>query len=164
MNWSTNEVFNLASKAARGGGAPPAQAAQFGKAALQHLWKSHDAEPLVSALRQLPNGPILDLPVYFMHLVEGAKEDVALGALPENVRLDVLKCYLAALPYAFEILEAESSLRLYLDVLTPVELPSRVNVPQPLTDLMQELAAKTYVPESEASRLSGAGAGLTDND
>ena len=31
-------------------------------------------------------------------------------------------------------------------------------------DRLLELAAHTYVPESEASRLSGAGAGLVDND
>lgn len=29
---------------------------------------------------------------------------------------------------------------------------------------IKQLAAKTYVPESEASKLGGAGAGLTDND
>ena len=33
-----------------------------------------------------------------------------------------------------------------------------------LWDRLLELAAHTYVPESEASRLSGAGAGLVDND
>lgn len=30
--------------------------------------------------------------------------------------------------------------------------------------IWRDLAAKTYVPESDASRLAGAGAGLTDND
>lgn len=39
-----------------------------------------------------------------------------------------------------------------------------VTVPQDDWDIWQGLAAKTYVPETEASRLAGAGAGLTDND
>ncbi len=33
-----------------------------------------------------------------------------------------------------------------------------------LYEHLDRLAAKTYVPETDASRLSGAGAGLTDND
>ena len=43
-------------------------------------------------------------------------------------------------------------------------MPARLTLPAPLADKMMALAARTYVPETEASRLSGAGAGLTDND
>ena len=43
-------------------------------------------------------------------------------------------------------------------------IPGPVTVPQADWDIWQGLAAKTYVPETEASRLAGAGAGLTDND
>ncbi len=39
-----------------------------------------------------------------------------------------------------------------------------VTVSELLWDQLAALAAKTYVPATEASRLSGAGAGLTDND
>lgn len=50
------------------------------------------------------------------------------------------------------------------DSFTAPMQPERVEVdPQHWADL-QSLAAKTYVPESEASRIAGAGAGLTDND
>ena len=42
--------------------------------------------------------------------------------------------------------------------------PGPFTVPQADWDVWLALAAKTYVPESEASRLAGAGAGLTDND
>lgn len=45
---------------------------------------------------------------------------------------------------------------------------SQVRPPAPipfnLIKLLEKMASKTYVPESEASRLKGAGAGLTDND
>ena len=37
-------------------------------------------------------------------------------------------------------------------------------IPIKLIKLLEKMASKTYVPESEASRLKGAGAGLTDND
>lgn len=40
----------------------------------------------------------------------------------------------------------------------------RIIFPQETYDALIGLAARTYVPESDASRLSGAGAGLTDND
>ncbi len=42
--------------------------------------------------------------------------------------------------------------------------PERVSVAPALLTGLQDFAANTYVPESEASRLAGAGAGLTDND
>ena len=40
----------------------------------------------------------------------------------------------------------------------------RLHHADPIACRRAELAAKTYVPETEASRLAGAGAGLTDND
>lgn len=43
-------------------------------------------------------------------------------------------------------------------------LPERLEVPEKFISLLQTLAQKTYVPSSVASRASGAGAGLTDND
>ncbi len=42
--------------------------------------------------------------------------------------------------------------------------PGPVTVPAQDWDVWMGLAAKTYVPESETSRSTGAGAGLTDND
>ncbi len=42
--------------------------------------------------------------------------------------------------------------------------PARIDVPDRLVAFLTPLAGKTYVPASEASRLSGAGAGIADND
>ncbi len=53
-------------------------------------------------------------------------------------------------------------LRSDTNVITPTT--KAVNIPQTDWAIWQGLAAKTYVPASEASRLAGAGAGLTDND
>ena len=46
---------------------------------------------------------------------------------------------------------------------TPVEIVEIFVAPD-VWDRLQTLAHKSYVPASEASRLAGAGAGLTDND
>ncbi len=48
------------------------------------------------------------------------------------------------------------------DELEPFGAPQAV--PLDVLDRLNGLAAKTYVPASEASRAAGAGAGLTDND
>ncbi len=48
------------------------------------------------------------------------------------------------------------------DGLEPIGLPQPV--PNAVALRLQEYAARTYVPATEASRVAGAGAGLTDND
>ncbi|MEP4198719.1 MAG: hypothetical protein ABJL99_24100 [Aliishimia sp.] len=56
----------------------------------------------------------------------------------------------------------------YREALLPAQqrpdLPARLLCPEALLSQMQKLAHKTYVPSSQGSRASGAGAGLTDND
>ncbi|WP_425038213.1 DUF3726 domain-containing protein [Primorskyibacter sp. S187A] len=59
MSHSVNEIEALATKAARGAGAPPAQAAKFGQAAVRHLAASRAEAALIDALQALPGGPIL---------------------------------------------------------------------------------------------------------
>lgn len=55
--------------------------------------------------------------------------------------------------------------RISNDPVVPFVRPKdRADIPDSVWGMMNILAAKTYVPESEASRVSGAGAGLTDND
>ncbi len=43
-------------------------------------------------------------------------------------------------------------------------LPARLKCPAALMDALTNAAALTYVPNSDASRAAGAGAGLSDND
>lgn len=47
---------------------------------------------------------------------------------------------------------------------TPLIATTRADIPQTVVDGLTALAARTYAPATEASRLLGAGAGLSDND
>jgi len=49
-------------------------------------------------------------------------------------------------------------------VFTHSAQPSPVDIPDEMWEGLSAFAHRTYVPASEASRLNGAGAGLTDND
>ncbi len=166
MSWSAAEVLALATKAARGGGAPPAQAARFGQVAALHLMAGRDPALLQAALEALPGGPILDLAL----AVDRAVSEAARGrpgrltVVPRNALLD---SYIDALPYAARIEQgAAEGLVLQVDVNQPRAraIPRRIEGCATLLARMEALAARTYVPESEASRAKGAGAGLTDND
>lgn len=163
MICSANEVMTLATKAARGGGAPPAQATQFGQAALAHLIAKRDIVLLSNALKELPSGPILTHPLLFQKFFETTKDGLMETELPHS---DLLLSYLDALPYDATALTKEGRLQIRLQrTIRSSGLPvSRVNLPKMLVDQMQTLAAKTLVPETATSRRSGAGAGLTDND
>lgn len=59
MSFSINEIQNLASKAARGAGAPPAQAARFGRAVVYHVRAGRAERDILDAIDALPHGPIL---------------------------------------------------------------------------------------------------------
>lgn len=125
MSYSANEIMALASKAARGGGAPAGQANAFGRAAVVHLAEGRAESDLTHALAALPLGPILSL---------------AIDPLSEQTPL--------ALSYQGQ----------------PAVVPARLGASGALMDALSALAHKTYVPATDASRLAGAGAGLTDND
>ncbi|NNE51136.1 MAG: hypothetical protein HKN30_01890 [Sulfitobacter sp.] len=164
MTRSANEVMSLSSKAARGAGAPPEQAALFGRAALCHLAAAREAETLRRALEALPGGPILSLPPAFIVLQEEAAE--APGAELPAPAADpaLIQSYAEAQPFLTTVIAA--SRRLTTDLNTPSpRLPAhRIALPKELAERMQALAARLLVPDTAASRLGGAGAGLTDND
>jgi hypothetical protein len=46
----------------------------------------------------------------------------------------------------------------------PLSVHSRAKIPKKTIEKLLELAGRTYAPATEASRLAGAGAGLSDND
>ena len=81
MSRSSNEVMGLAAKAARGAGAPPAQAAQFGAAAAAHLGAGREIDVLVAALAVLPDGPIMTLPLDIARIAETAQDGLATGVV-----------------------------------------------------------------------------------
>lgn len=164
MSHSQNEVMGLAAKAARGGGAPPEQAVLFGRAAYCHLAADRTPKDLIEALKLLPGGPILELPPLFL-----ASQEKALDGQQEEVAADhyatgLVDSYAEAQAFLTSFDQAQGLLHTDLSQPAPRLPVLRVSLPEDLAELMRDLAARILVPESEASRLSGAGAGLTDND
>lgn len=166
MNASWNEIAALAGKAARGAGAPPAQAASFGRAAASHLAQTRPESEIKTALDMLPQGPILSLPTALHSILASRKDGTAEGVIDAALTPKLAQSYVECLPVAATQKRAGDQiiLRLDLDAPTPDRSAPRVNLSLDLYYMMQELAARTYVPDSAASRASGAGAGLTDND
>ncbi|MDW3222636.1 MAG: hypothetical protein R8G34_07055 [Paracoccaceae bacterium] len=168
MSWSQAEIMALAGKAARGAGAPPGQAAQFGKAAAVHLARGRSATELEHALSALPTGPIMSCAVEIERILMMAAgtDEISVGIDPQTP-LGLLESYLDALPFDVGITEvAPNSLRLTRgDASSKTQRPpERISGCDSLIAQMTDLAAKTFVPESDASRRAGAGAGLSDND
>ena len=154
--------MGLAAKAARGAGAPPAQAAQFGAAAAAHLGEGRDIEALSAALGALPDGPIMTLPLVIARIAEQAQEGLATGVI--SVRdVPLAASYVAVLPYLAWL---DTGGTLALDLSRPAKRGAvqRIDLPDAVFKEWSALAARLLVPESDASRLSGAGAGLSDND
>ena len=58
----------------------------------------------------------------------------------------------------------ESDAPLYQALTSQAPAPSRISLTSNELACLNQLAAKTYVPASEESRLAGAGAGTSDND
>ncbi|MEM6306199.1 MAG: hypothetical protein AAF744_15895 [Pseudomonadota bacterium] len=160
---SANEVMSLAARAARGAGAPPAQASAFGAAALRHLAAGRASEHLSDALNALPKGPIMTLPAALTRLLESAQGPQLSGKLPAHV---LSASYAEAQPFAASFSATADGPIVTYDLTAPATKPAaaRVTLPDALAAKLHQLAARTYVPETESSRLSGAGAGLTDND
>jgi hypothetical protein len=166
MKCSANEVMTLAAKAARGAGAPPAQAADFGTAALRHLQAGREVQNLTDALEHLPTGPILLLPLQLLRITENTRDDVARGEFSRAECGGLAQSYLDAQPYETLMEKSGDSARvtLFLDKPKATHISHRVFIPNSLVTLLQTYAARMLVPETDASRLSGAGAGLNDND
>lgn len=164
MTWSVAEITALASKAARGAGAPAWQAARFGQAAALHLRHGRPATELGEALTSLPDGPAMDLPLALdAALATEAPEAEVMADAPPGL----LQSYIDALPCRATATPGEAGVwQLSIDRGAPRERPApgRISCSDALIAQMTALAEKTYVPETDASRAAGAGAGLTDND
>lgn len=166
LSWSAAEVSALGTKAARGAGAPPAQAARFGQVVSLHLMTGRDATDLSAALDALPAGPILDHPLTLDRAMIAAEKGEAAELV--DVPFDaLLQSYVEALPFAAEVVRAGPDRLIFRCDLAAPRVPpvlKRICGCDALITQMECLAACTLVPESDLSRLSGAGAGLTDND
>lgn len=179
---SLNEVAALVLKAARGAGLPLGHAEDIAAAApLLAAAAPQDLDQLVVALAPphdkvtLPEGdPILLLsprvamagPLILDRLmVEGGS---ACLRTPDAPAL-MIALARAAVPAGHIAMRAEGT-DLHLTA-APDQPPSEppaptgpVPIPTHIRTSLERLAALTLVPESETSRRSGAGAGLSDND
>jgi len=144
---SANETSGMVLKAARGAGmsigcaeelgrAAPALAAQGALDCVNDLLKQPFDVP------QLVNGSVCD-----GHPVQAvlAWRDLKAAGVDATLACEVPQVL-------FDALCAQTS------ICGPFEVNEQV------WDQLSDFAAKTLVPESDASRLAGAGAGLTDND
>ncbi|QUJ75356.1 hypothetical protein KDD17_10170 [Sulfitobacter albidus] len=162
MSRSANEVMTLAAKAARGSGAPPAQAADFGQAAVLHLAAGRAETDLLQAMGLLPGGPIMAFPLELQKLSERARDGIARGEVDALGLPDLLKSYAEAMACAATF--AQGTLTVDLGTPQPRRAVTRMTPSEALLDDWAVLAARLLVPETESSRARGAGAGLTDND
>ena len=158
MKVSANEVMTLAAKAARGAGAPPSQAAMFGRAALHHLVEGRPHSTLVEALEALPSGPILSLPVAFLRLVVGETTEIPQGPP------DLVQSYAEAQSFAVTLDGVAGTANALAERPAARPVVSRVSLNDDFAETLGALAARTFVPDSQGSRSGGAGAGLHDND
>lgn len=163
MSLSHNEVMGLAAKAARGGGAGPAQAQSFGRAAVCHLGAGRDPDQLTDALGALPGGAI-NRAALICRTVTQHRETQGTLVLDTDMPEALLASYLDTLPFERQATLRDKATGALFAPDAPSPLPERLEVPGPLLTLMNRLAKLTYVPNSDASRAAGAGAGLSDND
>jgi hypothetical protein len=160
MSRSVAEVTALAGRAALGSGALPAQAQAFGSAAAMHMLNGRDAEALRSALALLPAGPIRDIPLRLLDAQATPEVPVAiawasLGTLVES--------YADGLSYLL-VIDPEASTITACTGCSHVPSAGRITGYDALLADLEALAARTYVPESEASRAQGAGALTPETD
>ncbi|MFT7105611.1 MAG: hypothetical protein ACJAVT_000125 [Yoonia sp.] len=168
-----NEVGGMVQKAARGAGIPLGQAEDLGRVAVYMAGADGDISAVTAALKEKPanvdicwNSDAVTVASGHVALVGPIIRDAFAMGYDTAVLADLNH---APLVGAFL---AESGVALRSDgrvltrsdatVLGPRCKP--VEIPAADWAIWGDYAAKTYVPETEASRLAGAGAGLTDND
>jgi hypothetical protein len=168
-----NEIGGLAQKAARGAGIPLGQAEDLGRIAIYLAATSGNVSAITRALQE----PAVAVDFSWTNKVVTVNAGPAalIGAIIRDAfAMGYDTAVLADLDHAALVgaFLAESGVALKWDgpmltrsdttVLEAVCKP--VAIPAADWDVWGTYAAKTYVPETDASRLSGAGAGLTDND
>lgn len=164
VSWSCTEIAALATKAARGAGAPPLQAARFGQAAVQHLLQHREVPDLQAALSSLPGGPITTFPrVLDAALAQSAHSNsVEIGVAYSSLLESYAECL--AFQVALKDCDGTCLVTVHANMPDAPAIAGRISGCDALLVQMEALAERTFVPETEQSRSIGAGAGLTDND
>ena len=168
-----NEVGGMVEKAARGAGIPLGQAEDLGRTAIYLASTGGDVSAVTRALQEehttvdmnwssdtvlVTSGPVALIgPMIRDAFAMGY--DTAVIADIDHATL--VGAFLAENGVALRW-DGRTLTRSDTSVLTLTCKP--VTIPAAAWTVWGDYAAKTYVPETDASRLAGAGAGLTDND
>lgn len=168
-----NEVESIVQKAARGAGIPLGQAEDLGRVAQYLAGTGGDLALITTALKE-PLVPVdVEWGVHALEIHAGAVALVGpvvrdafhmginLAVLPQPDHAALVGAYLVQGGIGVSVDDCRVSRK--VDV-TPKTPRGPVEIADPLWQVWAALAARTYVPESDASRTAGAGAGLTDND
>ena len=166
LSQSWTEVQALATRAAVGAGVPMAQALAFGTTAARHLADDEPEAALAHSLAAPETITALALQVEKM--IERASlspRPVPVDAPDADARA-LLVSWLRALPCrtAIDVSGPRVLAALDLTAANAHARPDRVTLSAGLHATFTTLAARTYVPDSDASRAMGAGAGLMDPD
>jgi hypothetical protein len=166
LTYSWTEVQALGVKAASGAGVPPAQALAFGAMLARHLADSEAEAPVARALDDPDT--ILALALRVEKVIEGASIHSGSVTVREadDGRRAMLVSWLAGLPCQTLIKISGDKITILLRLTAPSDRtrPDRVPLTPDLKAKLERLAAKTYVPDSDASRSGGAGAGQMELD
>lgn len=171
--WALNEVEGMVQKAARGAGIPLGHAEDLSRVAGYLAATGSTLAPITAALCE----PLQPIDVKW----DNAEITVFAGSaaliapiIRDAFEMGCTQATLADLVHAPLVGAFLASASISQKWTGPVVEISDTTVLKPKcqavavpTDDWQvwcDLAAKTYVPQSDASRLAGAGAGLTDND
>ena len=159
MTHSWTEVQSLAVRAARGAHVPAAQARDFGNMLTRHLADGGAEAPLSEALKT--RGAIVDLALRVENVIEAASITAAPVSLHEDAPdlCALLVSWFTSLPCRVQVQLSGSILTVTASLSEPNTRvrPARITLSAALYTQMHDLAAKTYVPDREASRLGGAG-------
>ncbi|WP_415921265.1 hypothetical protein [Tateyamaria sp. SN6-1] len=166
MSRSWTEVQAVATRAAAGAGVPAAQSLAFGAMLTRHLADGGAEAPLHAAL---------DDPDRIVTLAQRVEEVIERASITQRPVKSVEACagqrallvsWLFGLPCLAAVEVTGDTVLAALDLSSPStrERPDRLSISPALHDALTDYAAKTYVPDSEASRTMGAGAGLMDTD
>lgn len=171
--WSLNEVAGMVQKAAIGAGFPLGQAEDLGHVAFYLAGIGSDLRPVTRALQEEMHAVDVRWTPDAMTIVSGpvvliapcVRDAFAMGCkvvtLADVAHAPLVAAYLAAegTAQAWDGLEVRRS---DTEILPVTYKP--LTIPKSDWSVWNALAARTYVPETAASRRAGAGAGLTDND
>jgi len=162
----------MATRAARGAGYPIGQAEDLGATAAYLAGIRADVAPITQALQEDPTplavtwegktaiitagATIFTAPMACDAVAMGG--EVTLADISQAPLISAMLCTRGLTPWWEGTLLREGDCEIL-----PVK-PGPVDIPDADWQIWKALAARTYVPESAASRAAGAGAGLTDND